>query len=92
MIPLDDIDRKILNLLQDNARLTVQEIADRVGLSSSPCHRRMRQLGIIEVCRLGQRRQCGHRGLTVILAHETAAHMTSAYAQFHHRRHVRCLG
>jgi Lrp/AsnC family leucine-responsive transcriptional regulator len=44
MIPLDDIDRKILNLLQEDARLTVQEIADRVGLSSSPCHRRMRQL------------------------------------------------
>lgn len=44
MIPLDDIDRKILNLLQEDARLTVQEIADRVGLSASPCHRRMRLL------------------------------------------------
>jgi Lrp/AsnC family leucine-responsive transcriptional regulator len=44
MLDLDDIDRKILNLLQEDARLTVQEIADRVGLSSSPCHRRMRQL------------------------------------------------
>jgi Lrp/AsnC family leucine-responsive transcriptional regulator len=44
MLDLDDMDRKILNLLQEDARLTVQEIADRVGLSSSPCHRRMRQL------------------------------------------------
>ena len=41
---LDEIDRKILNLLQEDARLTVQEMADRVGLSASPCHRRMRQL------------------------------------------------
>lgn len=41
---IDDIDRKILNLLQNDARLTVQEIADRVGLSASPCHRRMRLL------------------------------------------------
>lgn len=44
MHQLDDIDRRILALLQEDARLTVQEIADRVGLSSSPCHRRMRQL------------------------------------------------
>ncbi len=44
MQTLDDIDRRILALLQEDARLTVQEIADRVGLSSSPCHRRMRQL------------------------------------------------
>jgi Lrp/AsnC family leucine-responsive transcriptional regulator len=44
MHQFDDIDRRILALLQEDARLTVQEIADRVGLSSSPCHRRMRQL------------------------------------------------
>lgn len=44
MIALDDTDRRILALLQTDARLTVQEIADRVGLSPSPCHRRMRLL------------------------------------------------
>lgn len=41
---MDAIDRKILALLQDNGRLTVTELASRVGLSVSPCHRRLREL------------------------------------------------
>lgn len=45
------MDRRILALLQQDARLTVQEIARRAGLSASPCHRRiklMEERGIIE--------------------------------------------
>jgi DNA-binding Lrp family transcriptional regulator len=41
---VDGIDRKILALLQENGRLTVTELAARVGLSVSPCHRRLREL------------------------------------------------
>jgi DNA-binding Lrp family transcriptional regulator len=41
---MDDIDRKILVELQSNARLTVTELAERVRLSLSPCHRRLRAL------------------------------------------------
>ena len=41
---MDAIDRKILALLQDKGRLTVTELASRVGLSVSPCHRRLREL------------------------------------------------
>jgi DNA-binding Lrp family transcriptional regulator len=41
---MDAIDRKILALLQENGRLTVTELAARVGLSVSPCHRRLREL------------------------------------------------
>jgi Lrp/AsnC family leucine-responsive transcriptional regulator len=41
---LDDIDRRILTTLQREARLTNQDLADRVGLSPSPCLRRVRQL------------------------------------------------
>jgi DNA-binding Lrp family transcriptional regulator len=41
---VDAIDRKILALLQDDGRLTVTELANRVGLSISPCHRRLREL------------------------------------------------
>ena len=51
MHEIDDIDRKILVLLQEDCRLTMQEIADRVGLSASPCHRRIKLLedaGIIK--------------------------------------------
>lgn len=42
--PVDAIDRKILAQLQQDGRLTVTELAARVGLSVSPCHRRVREL------------------------------------------------
>jgi len=41
---VDEIDRKILALLQSDGRLTVTELAAQVGLSVSPCHRRVREL------------------------------------------------
>jgi Lrp/AsnC family transcriptional regulator len=41
---LDAIDAKILDLIQRDAALSVAEIADRVGLSSSPCWRRIKRL------------------------------------------------
>lgn len=47
----DAIDRRILEALQGNGRMTNQELADQVGLSPSPCLRRVRQLegtGVIE--------------------------------------------
>ncbi|MGX1145363.1 DNA-binding Lrp family transcriptional regulator [Bradyrhizobium ottawaense] len=44
MPELDAIDRKILALLQADSRLTMQELADKVGLSVSPCHRRVKLL------------------------------------------------
>ncbi len=41
---MDRIDRKILSELQKDGRLSVTELAERVGLSLSPCHRRVRAL------------------------------------------------
>ena len=41
---MDNIDRKILAELQSDGRLSVTELADRIGLSLSPCHRRVRAL------------------------------------------------
>jgi DNA-binding Lrp family transcriptional regulator len=41
---VDAVDRKILAVLQEDGRLTVTELAARVGLSISPCHRRLREL------------------------------------------------
>src|ERR1700746_3552722 len=41
---MDDVDRKILAELQRDGRLTLTELADRVRLSVSPCHRRLRAL------------------------------------------------
>ena len=48
---IDGIDAKILHLIQGNAALSVADIADQVGLSSSPCWRRikrMEEMGIIK--------------------------------------------
>jgi Lrp/AsnC family transcriptional regulator len=41
---LDRLDREILGLLQDDASLPIQQIADRVGLSVNPCWRRIARL------------------------------------------------
>lgn len=41
---LDKTDLKILQVLQDNGRLTNVELAERVALSPSPCLRRLKQL------------------------------------------------
>ncbi|MGI6245049.1 MAG: Lrp/AsnC family transcriptional regulator [Pseudochelatococcus sp.] len=41
---MDRIDRKILAELQSDGRLTVTQLAERVGLSLSPCQRRLRAL------------------------------------------------
>jgi Lrp/AsnC family transcriptional regulator len=48
---LDAVDAKILDLIQHDASLSVAEIAERVGLSSSPCWRRIKRLedaGVIQ--------------------------------------------
>jgi len=41
---LTAIDRRILRALQEDGRMTVQAIAELVGLSASPCLRRIRQM------------------------------------------------
>lgn len=41
---MDRTDRKILAELQFDGRLSLTDLADRVGLSLSPCHRRVRAL------------------------------------------------
>ncbi len=48
---MDTIDRKILSILQTNAGLAINEIAARVGLSQTPCWKRiqkMEQTGVIK--------------------------------------------
>ncbi|HYD17663.1 MAG TPA: Lrp/AsnC family transcriptional regulator [Patescibacteria group bacterium] len=43
-VKLDRIDRKILNDLQENGRMTNVELAQRAGISAPPCLRRVRAL------------------------------------------------
>ena len=44
MRELDRLDRKILDLLQKNGRLPITELAEKVGLSSTPCTERVHRL------------------------------------------------
>lgn len=41
---LDKKDRKLLSLVQQDSRQSIQELAEQVNLSTSACHRRIRQL------------------------------------------------
>ncbi len=48
---LDKTEMKILRVLQDDARITNQELADKIGMSASPCWRKVRRLeeqGVIQ--------------------------------------------
>ncbi len=50
-MPIDSYDRRILSVLQRDARISNQQLAKEVGLSPSPCWRRVRRLeesGVIE--------------------------------------------
>ena len=44
MTTLDDIDKKIIVALQAEGRLPIVDLADRVGLSATPCLRRVKRL------------------------------------------------
>ena len=74
---LDAIDRRIIAELQADARLSNVELADRVGLSPSPCLRRVKRLeqdGIIESYRAVLSRNRVGLGFSVFLAVKLEAH------------------
>ncbi|MEK9752485.1 MAG: Lrp/AsnC family transcriptional regulator [Rhodospirillaceae bacterium] len=74
---MNSFDRKILDLLQRDVGLSVAEIADKVGLSSTPCWRRIRNLEKSGVIRsrvaLLDRDRLG-LGVTVYVAVRTREH------------------
>jgi Lrp/AsnC family leucine-responsive transcriptional regulator len=43
-VDLDEYDRKILNILREDGRITVTELAQRIGLSKTPCQQRLKRL------------------------------------------------
>ena len=82
---LDKIDIRILELLQDDASLTVKDIAERVGLSPTPCWRRIQQLeadGVIRrrVTLLDPERL--NVGVTVFVSVRTNQHNEKWFRQF----------
>src|SRR5512145_1306855 len=70
---MDAIDRKILAVLQQDASLSVAEIGNRVGLSSTPCWKRIQKL---EAEGLIQKR------VAVFVALETGDHSEEWLARF----------
>jgi Lrp/AsnC family transcriptional regulator len=74
---MDEIDRKLLALLQHDATLSVAQMADRVGLSATPCWKRIQKLeasgvitgrvALVAPERIGM-------GLTVFVAVEAGDH------------------
>lgn len=48
---INKLEQKILQALQQDGRITTQELAERVGLSSSPCWRRVKELEAAGVIR-----------------------------------------
>jgi Lrp/AsnC family transcriptional regulator len=76
-IVLDSIDRKILTILQADATVAMSEIADRVGLSQTPCWKRVKRLekdGVIDRRVAILNRDRLGLGVTVIVAVRTAQH------------------
>ena len=83
---LDEFDRKILATLQVDSSLSVQEVADRVGLSSTPCWRRIQKLeeqGVIRarVALLDSRQL--NVGVTVFVSVRTNQHAMDWLQRFH---------
>ena len=82
---IDTIDRKILTVLQENAALSVAEIGERVGLSSTPCWKRIQRLeadGIIKgKVALVDQNKIG-LGISVFVSVESADHSEAWLKKF----------
>ena len=82
---LDSFDRKILDCLQDNADMPLAEIARKVGLSTTPCWRRINRLqadGVIRARVALLNRRALNAGVTVFVAVRTAQHNAQWLGRF----------
>jgi Lrp/AsnC family transcriptional regulator, leucine-responsive regulatory protein len=85
MATLDAIDRRILENLQSDGRLSNLELAERVSLSPSPCLRRLRSLeerGVIQGYAARLDRQKIGLDLTVLVAVRLQRHGEKEVAKF----------
>lgn len=83
---MDPTDKRILGVLQEDASLSVAEIAERVNLTATPCWRRIqrlerdgfirRKVAILDKERMGL-------GITVFVAVKTNKHSAEWLTQFH---------
>ena len=82
---LDALDRRIIAELQDDARLTNVELAKKIGLSPSPCLRRVKRLqqeGVIEGYRALLSRDRVGLGMTVFVSMKIEGHASEGADDF----------
>ncbi len=82
---MDAFDKKILALLQEDATLPVAAIAEKVGLSTTPCWRRIQKLekaGIIRGRVALLDGEALNAGVTVFVSVKTSRHDTEWLAEF----------
>jgi Lrp/AsnC family transcriptional regulator len=82
---MDDIDRSLLEILQENATLSIAQMAERVGLSATPCWKRIqkleaagvitRRVAVVDPERVGV-------GLSVLVSIEAGEHTPEWLARF----------
>jgi Lrp/AsnC family transcriptional regulator len=82
---MDEMDRQILRILQENCGLSASDVARQIGLSASPCWKRIkrmqddgvikRQVAVLDADRLGF-------GLTVFVSIKTGEHSSPWLKEF----------
>lgn len=85
---LDDIDRRILRELQNDATLSIADLAGRINLSQTPCWKRIQKLeanGVIERRVAIVNPEALGLGLTVLVAIEAGAHSDDWLRRFTER-------
>ena len=78
MTDIDDIDRRILRILEKEGRISNAELADRVNLSASACLRRVQELersGVIEGYRATLNRKALNKSLAVYVTVGLSRHL-----------------
>lgn len=92
MTEIDDIDRRILTILQREANLSQRELADRVGLSQNACWRRVQKLrddDMFEGARMRLSQERLGLELTVFVMVRTRTHSVAWARKF--RQHVEAI-
>lgn len=84
-IALDQVDRKILHFLQQDASMTIKEVAEKVHLSPTPCWKRIQRMeenGVIRSRVVLLDPDKVDAGITVFLAIKTDKHNAEWSARF----------
>ncbi len=82
---LDRIDRRLLEIVQEKGRLSTAEIAESIGLSPSPCARRLKKLeesGVIDSYNASLNKSKLGIGMTVFVEVSLNNHQASSIEKF----------